>query len=66
VIEAVVLAIIVAVIVGLVLYGVGMFVKAMGGAAPPLAAIGDFLMRFCWVIGLLAGLLYFFGGARHF
>lgn len=58
----IVLAVIIAVIVALVALFVGRVIKGMGGTVPILATIGDFLEQFCWVIGLLAGALYFASG----
>jgi hypothetical protein len=62
--ESILIAIIVAVVVGLVLLLVGRLIASTGSGVPILAAIGGFLEQFCWVIGLIAGLLYFITGGR--
>lgn len=63
-IEAIITAVIVAVIVGLVLLLIGKLIAAAGSTVPLLAALGAFLDQYCWVIGLLVGLLFFVSGGR--
>ena len=63
-IETLVFALIVAVVVGLVLMAIGRVLGAAGGTVPIIAAIAGFLVQFCWVIGLLAGALYFITGGH--
>lgn len=53
-------AIIVAVVVGLVLLLIGMLLVSLG--VPILKTLGSFLGQWCWVIGALSGLWYFFTG----
>lgn len=60
VIVRVVRAVIVAVVVGLICYLVGALLGVTNVA--PLEVVGGFLVRFCWVLGLLAGVWYFLGG----
>jgi hypothetical protein len=57
-----VLAVVVAVIVALVFLLLGLIMISMGGAVPILVTIGAFFEKFCWVLGLLAGLWFFFSG----
>jgi hypothetical protein len=61
-IESIVLAIIVAVVVALLLLLIGRLLVSMASGVPALVAIGGFLAQYCWVIGLLAGILWFIGG----
>jgi hypothetical protein len=61
-IEHVVIAILVACIVGLVCVFAGRMLKAAG--VPFLVAAGGFLEQFAWGIGLIAGLWFYFGGPR--
>lgn len=58
----IILAIIVGVVVALICLLLGKVVQSAGAAAPPFAAVGGFLVQFCWVIGLIAGLLFFVTG----
>lgn len=62
--ESILLAVIVAVIVGLVLLLIGRLIAAAGSSVPMLATLGWFLDQYCWVIGLLVGLLFFVSGAH--
>lgn len=60
-IEAIVVAVIIAVVVGgLLVYLLGPIIKSI--PAPITQIVGDFFVRFGWVIGVIAGLLWFFGG----
>lgn len=60
-ISRVVLAVVVAVIVGLVcMYLLGPLLVAMG--VPPAVVVGDFFVRWGWTLGILAGLWFFFSG----
>jgi hypothetical protein len=61
-IESIVLAIIVAVVIALILLLVGKLLASMASGVPALVALGGFLEQYCWVIGLLAGVLYWIGG----
>lgn len=56
----IVLAVVWAVIVGLVCLLIGMVLSSLG--VPPAEAVGGFLTQWAWVIGVLAGLWQFFGG----
>jgi hypothetical protein len=58
----IVIAVIVGVIAALICLLVGKVIASAGAAAPPFAAVGGFLVQFCWVIGLIVGLLYFVTG----
>lgn len=58
----IIIAVIVGVVVALVCLLLGKIISSAGAAAPPFAAIGAFLVQYCWVVGLLAGLLYFVTG----
>ena len=60
-IRRIVLAVIVAVVVGLVCLLVGSLLASL--SVPPLAVIGGFLVEFCWLLGVLAGIWHFFGGS---
>lgn len=53
-------AVAVVIIVGLVCLLLGMVLGSLG--IPPVEAIGDFLTRWAWVIGIAAGLLSFASG----
>ena len=56
-----VLAVVVAVVVGLVLVGLlGPILVSM--AVPIAVTVGDFFVRYGWVIGILCGLWFFFQG----
>jgi hypothetical protein len=59
-ISRLIVAIVYAIIVGLVLLLIGLVLVALG--IPILATIGHFLKQWCWVLGFLAGVLSFFGG----
>lgn len=63
-IETIILAVVIAVVVGLLLMLLGRLIASSGGGVPILATLGGFLTQFCWVIGLLVGLLYFFTGGH--
>lgn len=56
----VVLAVVVAVVVGLVCLFVGTLLVTF--KVPPAVAVGGFLAAYAWVLGGLAGLWHFFGG----
>ena len=60
----IIVAIAVVVIVALVCKFVGRMVKNTGAAAPPLVTAGGFLDEFAWVIGLVAGVLWFVLGGK--
>ena len=61
-ITRVVLALVVAVVVGLVL--VALLGPILVGLAVPIAVtVGDFFVKYGWVLGVLAGLWSFFSGA---
>jgi hypothetical protein len=62
VIEHIVIALIIAIVVGLLCILVGKLLKAM--SVPPAAAAGDFLETYAWAIGLVAGLWAFVTGWR--
>ena len=55
-----VLAVVVAVVTGLVCILLGSVLASLG--VPIAVTIGDFLHQWAWVIGVLAGLWYFFAG----
>lgn len=57
-IERLIYAVIVAVVVWLICILLGMLLVAL----PPVAMVGAFLQTYGWIIGLLAGLLYFLSG----
>jgi len=60
-IETLVIAVVVAIIVGaLLVYLLGPIIKSL--PAPIAQIVGNFFVTWGWGIGLLAGLLYFFGG----
>lgn len=59
-IETLLLAVVVAVAVGLVCLLLGKVLESLG--VPPAAAVGSFLTQYCWVIGVVAGLWYFITG----
>lgn len=54
------MAVVVAIIVGLVCILLGLLLNALG--VPPATAVGGFLLAYAWVIGVLAGLLHFLRG----
>ena len=59
-----ILSVVVAVVVGLVCLLLGSILASL--SVPIATTIGDFLARWAWVIGILAGLWYFFtGGSFH-
>jgi uncharacterized membrane protein YvlD (DUF360 family) len=61
-ITRIVLALVVAVIVGLVL--VALLGPILVGLAVPIAVtVGDFFVKYGWVLGVLAGLWFYFSGA---
>lgn len=60
--ESIILAVVVAVVVGLICILIGRLIESAGPSVPLLATLGGFLSQYAWVIGLLAGLLFFFGG----
>ena len=53
-------AVIVAVVVGLLCLLLGSLLNVLG--VPPATVVGGFLVRFCWVLGTLAGVWHFLGG----
>lgn len=55
----IVLAVVVAIIVGLACILVGGILSSLG--IPIADTVGDFLLRWGWVLGVLAGLAHFFG-----
>jgi hypothetical protein len=61
VIEAIVIAVIIAIIVGaLLVYLLGPIIKSL--PAPIAQIVGNFFVTWGWGIGVLVGLLWFFGG----
>ena len=60
--ERIVLAVIIAVVIGLVCILVARLLKAVN--VPPAEAVGGFLEQFAWAIGILAGLWAFFSDPR--
>ena len=60
-IEAIIVAIVVAALVGLLLVGLlGPILNSVG--IPIIAVLGAFFVRWGWVIGVLVGVLWFFSG----
>lgn len=59
-----ILAVIVAVVVGLVCLLVGGILATLG--VPIATTIGNFLARWAWALGVLAGLWHFFAGGFSF
>lgn len=60
-----VLSVVVAVVVGLICVGLlGPLIKALPG--PFAGAVGGFLSQYGWVLGVLAGLWYFFTNGKLF
>ena len=60
-IETIVLAVIIAIVVGLLL--VGLLGPILVGLGVPIAVtVGEFFVKWGWVLGVLAGLWYFFAG----
>lgn len=63
-IEAIVIALLIAIVVGaLLVYLLGPIIKSI--PAPVATIVGDFFTQFGWFIGLIAGLWWFFTGG-HF
>lgn len=63
-IELLVLSVVVAVVVGLVSVGIlGPLISMLPG---PVGVIGRFFSTYGWVLGLLAGLWYFFTNGKMF
>lgn len=63
-IESIVIAVIIAIIVGaLLVYLLGPVIKSL--PAPIAQIVGDFFVTWGWGIGILAGLLYFFSGSGN-
>ena len=63
-IEALILAVVVACIVGLLLMLVGRIMKTL--EIPIAVTVGAFLEQWCWVIGVLVGIWFFFSGGSIF
>lgn len=62
-IEQIIVAIVVAVLVGLLLAGLlGPILVQNGAPAPILVTLGNFFVKYGWLLGLLVGLLFLFGG----
>lgn len=59
-ISRIVMAIVVAVLVGLGCLLLGMVLNSLN--VPPAEAVGRFLTQYAWVVGILAGLIHFFRG----
>lgn len=55
------LAVVVGVAVGLIALFLGTVLNSL--AVPPATAVGGFLIQWCWVLGILAGVWYFFRGS---
>jgi hypothetical protein len=64
VIARLVLAVVIAVVVGLVCLLLGGILAGLG--VPIAKTVGDFLEHWGWVLGVLAGLWYFFAGGFAF
>jgi hypothetical protein len=65
VIENIIVAIVIAALVGLLLVGLlGPILNSVG--IPIVAVLGAFFVRWGWVLGVLIGLLWFFGGGPIF
>lgn len=61
--EAIVIAVIVAIVVGaLLVYLLGPVIKSL--PAPIAQIVGDFFIAWGWAIGLLAGLIFYFRGGK--
>lgn len=58
----IVLAVVVAVVVGLVCMGL-LGPLLVGMHVPPAVIVGAFLVTYGWTLGILAGLWYYFSGA---
>ena len=63
-IQRLILAVVVAIAVGLVCLLIGLVLVAIG--VPIAVTIGGFFKDWCWVIGLLAGIWHFFSGSPRF
>ena len=63
-ISRIVLAIVVAIAIGLVCLLVGVVLVVID--APIAVSIGTFFKEWAWVIGLLAGIWHFFAGSPNF
>jgi hypothetical protein len=59
-IETIVLAVVIACLIGLGCILIGRILKSL--AIPIAVQVGGFLEQYAWVIGVLCGLLFFFGG----
>jgi hypothetical protein len=53
-------AVVIGALVGLGCLLLGMVLSSLN--IPPVETVGDFLTQWCWVIGILVGLLTFFKG----
>ncbi len=60
--ENVVIAVLVAVVIGLLCVLLGRILKAVG--VPPAEAVGSFFEQYAWAIGIVAGLWAFVTGWR--
>ena len=63
-IESIVLAVIVAIVVGLLLILLGKVLSTIN--VPIATTIGAFLVQYGWAIGVLAGIWYFITGSPDF
>lgn len=64
-IEAIVVAILVAALIGILLVGLlGPVLQKTG--VPIVVTLGDFFVRWGWALGIIFGLLSFFGGWSFF
>jgi hypothetical protein len=54
-------AVVVAIVVGLACILLGAIFATLG--VPPAAIVGEFLTKWAWVLGILAGLWYFVSGS---
>lgn len=63
-IQRLVLAVVVAIAVGLICLLLGAVLESIG--VPIASTVGAFLKAWAWVIGLLAGLWHFFAGSPTF
>lgn len=60
-IEAIIVAVVIAALVGLLLVGLlGPILNSVG--IPIVVVLGAFFVRWGWVLGVLIGVLWFFGG----
>lgn len=62
--EAIIIALIVGLIVGLGCVLLGRVLKSIG--VPPAEAVGGFFEQFAWAIGIVAALWFFFAGGSIF